>query len=190
MPHDAWKTLERRPLLQSGRFLKVEGHRVQLPDGKIIDDWTWVITPDYVNILACTHAGRFLCFRQVKYAVPGPCLAPPGGYVEPGEAPLAAARRELQEETGYVSDDWHALGSYVVDSNRGVGNAHLFLALKAREAGGKIHDDLEEQHLVQLTRGELEQALDHGQIPVLGFGALLGLGLRRLDHLATGTPTA
>ena len=37
-----------------------------------------------------------------------------GGGVEPGEAPSAAARRELQEETGIVCDDLVALGSYVL----------------------------------------------------------------------------
>ena len=37
-----------------------------------------------------------------------------GGGVEPGEAPAAAARRELAEETGIVSDDLVALGSYVL----------------------------------------------------------------------------
>jgi ADP-ribose pyrophosphatase len=180
-----WKTLSRKTALAPNLFLKVELHSVELPDGRVIDDWTWIKTPEYANILARTTSGTYLCFRQIKYAVPVPSLAPPGGYLEPGEDPLTAAKRELQEETGFVSDEWHPLGSYVVDSNRGAGKAHLFLALDAREDGVKTGGDLEEQELLHLTREELEQALDQGRVPVLGFAALLGLGLRRLDQLKT-----
>jgi 8-oxo-dGTP diphosphatase len=35
-----------------------------------------------------------------------------GGGVEPGEDPVAAARRELEEETGVVRDDLVLLGSW------------------------------------------------------------------------------
>ncbi len=177
-----WKTLSRKTAFAPNPFLKVELHSVELPNGRVIDDWTWIEVPEYANILARTPRGTFLCFRQIKYAVPVPSLAPPGGYLEPGEDPLAAAKRELQEETGFVSDEWHPLGSYVVDSNRGAGKAHLFLALNARDVGGKLDDDLEEQELLHLTREDLEQALDQGKIPVLGFATLIGLGFRRLDQ--------
>jgi len=178
-----WKTLSRKTVYEPNRFLSVEMHAVELPDGRVIEDWAWVKVPEYAIILARTTEGKFLCFRQVKYAVPVPSLAPPGGFLEPGEDPLAAAKRELQEETGFVSDDWHSLGAYIPDSNRGAGKAHLFLALHAREVGGIIAGDLEEQELHHLTRADLEQTLDQGKVPVLGFAALLGIGLRRLDQI-------
>jgi ADP-ribose pyrophosphatase len=178
-----WKTLSRRTVYEPNKFICVEMHTVELPDGKVIDDWAWVKVPEYAIILARTTAGKFLCFRQVKYAIPEPHFAPPGGFLDPGEDPLTAAKRELQEETGYVSEDWHALGSYIADSNRGAGKAHLFLALNAHEVGGMTDGDLEEQELLLLTRDDLEQTLDQGKVPVLGFAALLGIGLRRLDRL-------
>ena len=116
-----WKTLSRRVVLDQGKFLIVENHAVELPDGRVIPEWPWVITPDYVNIVPVTDEGEFLCFRQTKYGVDGLSLAPIGGYIEPGENPLAAARRELLEETGYETSDWTGLGRYRVDGNRGVG---------------------------------------------------------------------
>ena len=128
------RTLSRRPLLTvgDGRFLVVESHTVAFPDGRIVEDWGWVITPDFINVVAVTAEERFLCFRQPKYAVAGLSLSVTGGYIEAGEDPLAAAQRELLEETGYHAETWRALGSYVVDGNRGVGAAYFFLATGAR----------------------------------------------------------
>ena len=175
------KTLSRRVVCNPNHFLTLEMHEVELADGRRIDDWPWVITPDYANILARTAEGRFLCFRQKKYAIKGESLAPIGGYIEADEAPLAAAQRELLEETGYVSSEWQSLGHYVVDANRGAGTAHLFLAINARPERAPVPDDLEAQELLFLTKGELESALKAGQFKVLAWAAIVSLGLQRLD---------
>src|SRR5215216_1856493 len=127
-----WKTLARRTIVQQPPFLILENHTVELPDGRIIADWPWIITPDYINVVAITEAGTFLCFRQTKYGIDGTSLAPVGGYLEPGEAPILAAQRELREETGYAAETWTDLGQYRVDGNRGAGMAHFFLARNAR----------------------------------------------------------
>jgi ADP-ribose pyrophosphatase len=175
-----WKTLSRRIICQQGRFLTVEQHAVELPDGRVIPDWSWIITPDFVNVLAETVDGRFLCFRQTKYAIQGTSLAPVGGYVEPGEEPLAAAKRELLEETGYSASNWADLGIYAVDANRGAGKAFFFLARHAVLVASPTADDLEEQQLLRLTRGELERALDEGQFKCLAWAAAVAMALRRL----------
>ena len=174
-----WRTLDRRPVLQAdnGRFLKVEYHTVQLPDGQIIDEWPWLITPSFVNMVVETEDGRFLCFRQTKYAADGITLAIPGGYLEPGEEPLPAAQRELLEETGYQADTWHFLGRFVVDGNRGSGHAHLYLARGARYVQPIDADDLEEQELLLLTRQEMAEALAAGEFKVLPWAANVAFAL-------------
>lgn len=176
-----WITQNRRTVLDNGRYLKVEHHEVLLPDGTIIPDWPVVITPDYVNMLARDTSDRFVLFRQTKYMAPAMRLAPPGGYVEPGEDPLLAAQRELLEETGYTAPEWINLGTYVVDSNRGCGNAHLFLALDAEPVAAIQSDDLEEQHLVLLNRDELEPHLTTA-CPILSATLLFALAFRYLDE--------
>ena len=177
-----WKTLTKRVVCQPNRFLTVELHEVELPDGRRIPDWPWLITPDYANVLARTTDGRFLCFRQVKYAVKGVSLAPIGGFLEPGEDPLRGAQRELLEETGYAANEWHDIGCSVVDANRGAGTAHLFLALNAEPQCAPHADDLEQQELLLLGRHEIEQALDRGEFKVLAWAAVVALGLRCLEN--------
>ena len=175
-----WKTIDRRKILDTGFRLSVEMHTVELPDGQIIPDWAWVITPDYINVVAITTDDKFICFRQTKYAVEGTTLAVVGGYIEPDEAPLAAAQRELLEETGYQAETWQSLGRYAVDGNRGAGVAHFFLAQGAERIADIDADDLEVQEMLLLSRAEVESALKNHDFKVLAWAAILSLVLQAL----------
>ncbi len=177
-----WKTLARTPALQRGKYLTVEDHTIQLPDGRTIEQWPWLITPDYVNMAVVTTDKQFLCFRQTKYAVPGVTLAVVGGYLEPGEDPLEAAQRELLEETGYAADTWTALGRYAVDGNRGAGVAHLFIAHNARRVAEINADDLEEQEMLLLSAAQVRAALEAGEFKCLPWAAVMSLALLRLGE--------
>jgi 8-oxo-dGTP pyrophosphatase MutT (NUDIX family) len=176
-----WKTLAREKILDMGKFLVVEKHTVGLPNGREIPDWAWIITPDYASIAAVTPEGKFLCFRQIKYAIEGISLAPAGGFLDLGETPLEAAKRELLEETGYAADDWIEMGCYAGDANRGCGKAYMFLAKGAHPVAPPNDEDLEEHVLLQLTRAEVEDALKAGDFRVLGWMAVMALALLHLD---------
>ncbi len=178
-----WKVVDRRTILDHDKFLRVEAHTVELPDGQLIHDWSWVITPDFVNVVLVDEDGAFVCFRQTKYAVPGTSLAVVGGYLEPGEDPLAAAQREVMEETGYAASAWHSLGHYAVDGNRGAGTAHLFLATSGRQVAEIDADDLEEQELLLLSRAEVKAALLAGEFKALAWAAVVGLALLKLEEI-------
>ena len=175
-----WKTKTRQTVLDQRPWLMVENHTVELPDGRLISDWPWIITPDYVNVVAVTAKGQFICFRQVKYGVEGTTLGIVGGFVEQNEEPLRAAQRELLEETGYQSPEWTPLGSYRVDPNRGIAVGHLYLARQARYVTPRNADDLEEQELLLLTRPEMEAALEQGQFKILAWAAAIALAFLQL----------
>lgn len=176
---ESWKTIKREQVLDLSPFLKVEQHTVVLPDGQVIEKWPWIITPDFVNIAVITIEGEYLVFRQTKYSITGTTLAPVGGYIEPGEEPLAAAKRELLEETGFVAEQWENLGEFAVDGNRGNGIAHFFLAREAHPVAQIDADDLEEQELLRLTRAEVEAAVARGAFKVLPWQTVMALALLR-----------
>lgn len=177
----SWKILSKTTVLEYEKYLTVENHVIELPDERVISNWPWIITPDYINVVAITQDEQFLCFRQTKYAYKGTSLGVVGGYLEPAEEPLEAAQRELLEETGYQASQWISLGHYAVDGNRGAGMAHLFLALDATHVSQPNADDLEELELIKLSRPELEEALATGQFKVLAWAAVVALALRYLD---------
>ena len=177
-----WTTRSRRTLLDLSPWLSVEERVVELPDGRVIEDWPWVESREFANVVAVTEEGLFLLFRQTKYAVEGTTLGPVGGYLDPGEDPLEAARRELLEETGYEATEWTSLGRYVVDGNRGCGVGHLYLARGARKVAEPNADDLEDQELLLLTRQAVEDALVAGGLDVLSWAAALALALLALER--------
>ncbi len=174
----AWKTRSRRLVIDQPPWLRVEYHEVELPDGRIIQDWPWIKTPDYINVVVETESGKFLLFRQLKYAVTEPILALVGGYIEPGEDPLETAQRELCEETGYISDRWLKLGEFIVDPNRGTAIVHLFLARGAKQISKPTRGDLEEQKIQFFSRDELENALLTGEFKILAWAAAVSMALQ------------
>jgi ADP-ribose pyrophosphatase len=178
-----WETISRKTLLTHGNFLTVESHTIKLPDGKIITDWPWLIIPSAAIVLPVTSEGKFLCFRQTKYAVEGTTLAPVGGMLEPDESPLEAAKRELLEEMGYSASDWCSLGSYILDPNRGIASMHLFLALNATQVTQPDSDDLEDQEILLFTKAELENALKMGEFKVLAWSAVVAMALNYLNSI-------
>ena len=184
------ETVSRTEVLNLNKFLRIERHEVRLSNGRVIPDWGWIDSPDYVTVCAVDRDGRFIGFHQAKYAM-GPALAfgPPGGYLEPGEDPQQAARRELLEEAGYAADRWIPLARCVSDANRGNGIGHFFLALDCAPQSGPrpASDDVEDAEMRRLDRRELEAAL--ADSPTLPAPWLLcfTLGMRQLDSIAAQT---
>ncbi|MDO9358688.1 MAG: NUDIX hydrolase [Polaromonas sp.] len=95
--------------LLRGRFLHAFRDIVKLPDGREASR-EYVRHPGAVMIIAQLDDGRIVLERQFRYPVNAVMVEFPAGKIDPGEEPLACARRELFEETGYSAAQWVRAG--------------------------------------------------------------------------------
>lgn len=171
-------------LLSRPPWIEVGVERVELPEGRVVDEFLWVKTRDFAIVVAVTPAGDVILERSYKHGPRRVAISLPAGYLEEGETPLAAAHRELREETGYEADEWKALGSFTVDGNYGVCTEHAFLATNARRVRGTgtaDHDDLEEIELLTLPLKEAIALIDKGEVAQLSSAAALALAALALS---------
>lgn len=95
--------------LLKGNFLQVRRDTVRLPDGTAAQR-EYIIHPGAVMIVAQLSDGRVVLERQYRYPVQAVMIEFPAGKLDAGEASLACAQRELQEETGYSARQWAKAG--------------------------------------------------------------------------------
>lgn len=173
----AWKVLKKRRVFSATPWFSVERQTVELPDGNIVRDYHRIKMPRTAIIMAVTTQKRIIVLESYRHGVGSVCLTLPGGVLGARETPLAAAKRELLEETGYVSSDWHNLGSFVLHSNYGCGQDNFFFAGKARRERSPDAGDLEDSAVLLLSRTEMKDALLKGRFPFPSIVALMGLSM-------------
>jgi ADP-ribose pyrophosphatase len=91
--------------IYGGIFLNMKRDQVRLPDGQIAAR-EYLTHPGAVAVLAVLNDGRVLLERQYRYPIAKACIEIPAGKLETGEDHLLCAKRELQEETGYIAKKW------------------------------------------------------------------------------------
>ena len=183
----------RQVLLSRPPWMDVGTERVELPDGRVLDDFLWIKTRDFAIVVAVNAKGEVVLERSYKHGPRRVAISLPAGYLEAGESPLDTARRELLEETGYVADDWTALGSFAVDGNYGVSTEHAFLARGARresEPGSAGHDDLEEIELLMIPLDDAIALLEQGEVAQLSSAAALALAAIALPNARSDAPAS
>ena len=179
-----WRTLSRRTLLSRPPWMEVGEEKVQLPNGREVEGFLWIRTRDFVAMVAVTERDEVILVRSYKHGTRTVSLAVPAGYIEDGEDALAAAKRELQEETGYASEDWASLGRYVIDGNYGVATEHIFLARVARKVSEPASGDLEDMEVVAVPLADISEYIRRGEIVQLSSAAALAIADQMLRSRA------
>jgi ADP-ribose pyrophosphatase len=143
-------------------------------------------SPRFSCVVPVTHDGRIVLVRNYRPAVHTAVLELPGGRVEPGETPGAAAARELEEETGYRAGRLTPLGWFYPSPARMTSRGFLFLGRPLR-AGHRRLDVTEDLENVELPIERVYRDLRAGRIHEAGTMAGLALAepyLRRPSRAA------
>jgi len=146
-----WLLIKSETLL-SDRWLTLRADECQLPNGTTLSPYYVLEEKDWVHVFAVASGSRVLTVKQFRYAGNAICTELPGGVVDEGETPLAAARRELLEETGFEAARWTNVASVFANPARQTNRLHVFLAEGLNEGGPQALEDSEDivHELVEL----------------------------------------
>jgi ADP-ribose pyrophosphatase len=149
-------------VLHSYRVFAIVEQELRLPSGRTVVRQV-VHHPGAVVIMPQLEDGRLLLIAQYRFAVGETMLEFPAGTLEPGEAPLECARRELIEETGYRAEHWRALGVTYPSPGYCDEQQHLFMATGLVPA----HAAADEDEIIEvkgLTVQEVERSIADGRL--------------------------
>ncbi len=180
-----WKTLFSKIGFDTP-FFKVLLEEVELPNGKVIDDFTLWAENDVVFIFGLTTDNKIPLVRQYKQGAQSIQIEFPAGYIEKGESPEAAARREFLEETGYDFKKLTKLIDAFPNPTKIRGMYHYFVAEGCflPEKNGHKQDETENIELILKSPKEVFDMLVSGKIEAHSSIACGYMGLQSLDFLS------
>ncbi len=138
-----WKHLGSQKIGET-RILSLRQDKYHFLPNDIIRDFTVLEFNDWVNIIPITADGDVVMIRQYRIGMQEETIEIPGGVVSPDDvSPKHAAVREMQEETGYFSEDVIHIGT--VHPNPAIQNnkCHTYLARDAYLKSDQILDPTE-----------------------------------------------
>ncbi len=157
-----WNILKRGNSF-TAKIFAVDELECDHPDG-ISHTFSVIRAPDWINIVPVTKDGRFILVKQHRLGTDSVTIETPGGIVDHGEDPLAAAARELREETGFIAEEIIHLKSLQANPAIMDNTIHFYLAKGCEKAGDQDLDREEDIEVLTADARALSEMIDSNEI--------------------------
>ncbi|WP_443937870.1 NUDIX hydrolase [Pedobacter sp. MW01-1-1] len=178
---EKWRKIASKYLVRA-QWATLRVDTCQLQTGVIKDDYYVLEYPNWVNAIALTEEGKVILVRQYRHAADIISLEVPGGVIDGDEAPEAAVKRELLEETGYSFKTCKFITELY--PNPATSNNKTFTYLLT--GGVKTHEQHLDEHEIliveEYTVDEVKQLLKDNKIAQALHVAALHYGLSEIEN--------
>lgn len=158
-----WKTLSSEYIIKEP-WMTARKDKLELPDGRVKEAYWSLEYPDWINVIAITKEGKYIFERQYRHGLDVVEWEIPAGVIEKGEEPMAAAKRELMEETGFGGGEWESFMKICQNPSTCNNTTHCFLARGVEHIGSQHFDANEDLDVYFLTEDEVRDILENGEI--------------------------
>ena len=169
-----WEEVKTEHIVQD-EWIDFRKTAYRMPDGNVFEPYYTYSRRDYVVIVASDEEGRYICVKQFRQGIREITTEFVAGGIErkdgkqygdrepaSSEDALEAAKRELCEESGYVSDEWSHL--ITIPSNATIADnmAHIYVAKNCKKVSGQSLDEMEFLNVELYSEDEIENMISDG----------------------------
>lgn len=129
-------TIDTSEYIVNDKFLKLRRDSCTTPQGGKVDTYYVLELKDWVNCIAIDEKDNVMMLRHYRHGVQKYLMEFIGGGMEEGESPEEAAKREVEEETGYTGGSVFHVGTSYPNPANHTNQVHTYLVV-----GGKISQD-------------------------------------------------
>ena len=173
-----WKMISCEHIVED-EYIDFRKCAYELPDGTVFEPFYNYSRRDYAVIVATDEDGKYICVKQFRHGINKVTVEFCAGGLERTdgkeygtkanddivENALEGAKRELLEETGYISDDWHFLLKIPSNATMADNYANIFVAKNCHKVAEQNLDDTEFLNVHLYDREEIEKMIQTGDFP-------------------------
>lgn len=169
---EKWKLHDTKKVFDS-KWLSLENRTYELPNGSVKPDYLHLNRPDYVLVVVLDEQRRLLVERQYRRGVDDFVYELPAGWIEKGESPIEAAKRELLEETGVHG---HGDTCFEIYPQPGFSSMKAYVCILEIDTIGKSQADEDEDiSTMWIALEDVQKMAKESKIKDMGFLAALSL---------------
>ncbi|MGE0242668.1 MAG: NUDIX hydrolase [Nitrososphaeraceae archaeon] len=161
-PNNSWRILDSKKNVYSNEYIQLYEDLLNINGTKKV--YIRGIRKNYSTVVPFLSDKEILIIKSYRHLVDSIQFEIPSGYIEDGESPIDAAKREFNEETGYITNNIVFVGEYTLDYSMFEQKGYIFAAYDLVKKNKQNLGIMESIKIESLTIEELKNMLFSGQI--------------------------